>query len=369
MRRLFQIAILLALALPLAPPRTFGAEQAGQQNPATQPEDFRVRVRVDRVTAPLVVRDRSGEFVYDLRREEVQLLDKGVPQQIQVFEIASGPISLVILIDTSQRVAPLLERVRPTGVLFTSYILGQQGEAAVVTFDTDVVVRQEFTSDAEKIIRAVQEVGPGGGHTRLADGLDRAVGLLAERAEGRRGVIVAITEAHNDGSVVQMGMPLRRAQLRGISVYTVTLSATDADLLRKPEDRAVPQSPYPPGVFPRPGVPGQVQTPTTEAQRQYGQVDILAAVMALVKTLHETGRESVNEVYAAGTGALHFSPHSRGALEQAISRIGQDLHNQYIITYRPSNREEEGFHRITMRVSRPDIRLRYRPGYYVGPPL
>ena len=367
--RLIPIALVLALALPLAPPQSFGVEQSGQQVPPAQPDDFRVRVRVEMVTAPLVVRDRDGEFVYDLRREEVQLEDKGVPQQIQVFEIASGPISLVILVDTSQRVAPLLERVRPTGVLFTSYILGQQGEAAVVTFDTDVAVRQEFTSDAEQIIRAVEGLKPGGGHTRLADGLERAVELLAERAEGRRGVIVAITEARDEGSVVAMGMPLRRAQLHGISVYTVTLNALDADLARKPEDRPVPQSPYPPGVFPRPGVPGQVQTPTTEAQRQYGQVDILAAVVALVEGLRDTGYQSVNEVYAHGTGGLQFAPRSRGALEQAISRIGQDLHNQYIISYRPSNREEEGFHRITVRVSRPDVRVRHRPGYYVGPPL
>jgi VWFA-related protein len=291
-----------------------------------------------------------------------------VPQQIQTFELAAEPVSLVILVDTSQRVAPLLERVRPTGVLFTSYILGQQGEAAVVTFDTDVVVRQGFTDDAEQVIRAVQELKPGGGHTRLADGLDRGVELLAERAEGRRRVIVALTEARDEGSVVPLGMPLRRAQLLGISVYTVSLSAVDADFLRKPEDRPVAQSPYPPGVFPRPGTPGQVQTPTTEAQRQYARVDILNAVITLVQTLRSATVETANELYAHGTGGLHFSPHSRSGMEDAIGRIGQDLHNQYVLTYRPSNRDEEGFHRITLRVDRPDVQIRYRPGYYVGPP-
>ena len=368
MRKHFLIASLFGLALPLAPQL---AGQAGQQPPASPPDEFKVRVRVEMVTAPLVVRDRSGEFIYDLRREEVQLLDKGVPQQVQEFELASGPISLVILIDTSQRVAPLLERVRPTGVLFSSYILGQQGEAAVVSFDSEVKLLQEFTSDPDKVIQAVGQVGPGGGHTRLADALERAVDLLVERAgaESRRGVIVALTEARDDGSVTQMGMPLRRAQLAGISIYTISLSATQAEMLRKGEDRTVPQSPYPPGTFPTPGIPGQVQTPTTEAQHQYGRADILAAVMALVKTLHETGRENINELYAHGTGGLYFAPLSRDSLENAINRIGQDLHNQYMISYRPSNREEEGFHRITVRVSRSDVRLRYRPGYYVGPPL
>lgn len=360
MRRLSLIILALTLALPLT---------AQQRPPRTEQEEFRVRVRVEMVTAPLVVWDKSGEFVYDLRREEVLVLDNGIPQQVNTFELASEPISLVVLIDTSQRVAPLLARVRPSGVLFTSYILGEQGEGAVITFDSEVRLRQGLTRDPEALIRAVENITPGGSETRLADALDQAVALLAERPEGRRGVIVAITEPRDAGSVLPLGVPMRRAQLYGISVYTISLSATQADLLRRPEDTTLPQSPYPPGVFPTPGIPGQVQTPTTEAQRQYARVDLLSAVMLLVTTLRNTTRENVNELYAQGTGGLHFASLSRESLEEGVNLIGQDLHNQYMVSYRPSNRDQEGFHRIEIRVSRPGLRVRTRPGYYVGPPL
>lgn len=366
MRRTVAILVIALLALPL------GAQQPGQAPPrapeAGEQEAFRVRVKVELVTAPLVVRDAGGEFVYDLQRREVTVFDNGVPQQLTDFELASEPISLVILLDTSQRVAPLLDRVRKSGILFTSYILGQFGEAAVMTFDTDLTLRQEFTSDPDKIIGAVAAIPAGGNGRRLADALNWAVNALLERPEGRRRVIIAITEPNDDGSRVPVGMPLRHAQLAEISVYTISLSGTQADLMRRPEQTPVPESPYPPGVFPLPPTPGQVQTPTTEANRQYARLDLLSAIAALVSTLQHTRKENVLELYAQGTGGLNYSSWSRTGFENSINEIGQDLHNQYQVSYRPSNRDQEGFHRVEIRVSRPGVSVRTRPGYYVGPP-
>lgn len=357
--------IALAIFLGLA---VFAPAAAQQPPQPPVPEEFRVRVKVELVRVPLVVRDLSGEFVYDLSRRDVLLLDNGVPQQLTSFDLAAEPLSLVILLDTSQRIAPLLDRVRQSGILFTNYILGTSGEAAVLTFDTSVTLRQEFTSDADKIIGAIQKIPAGGSESRLADGLDQAVTLLRERPEGRRRVIIVVTEPRNQGSATPIGVPLRLAQLSDISIYTVALNPLEADLRRRPEDTPVPRSPYPPGVFPAPGIPGSPQTPTTEAQQRYARADLLSAIMILVRTLHDTAGQDVLELYAQGTGGLNYSPFGRSALETALNQIGQDLHNQYLLTYRPSNLDEQGFHRIEVRVARPNVSVRSRPGYYVGLP-
>ncbi len=345
------------------------APTSAQQPPPERQEEYRVRVRVEVVTAPLVARDVTGEFVYDLQRGEISVLDNAIPQQVDNFELASEPVSLVIVVDTSRRVAPLLERVRKSGVLFTEYIMGQFGEAAVMSFDTDVVVRQAFTSDPDRVIQAMQSIAIGGSETRLADALNNAIEMLMDRPQGRRRVIVAVTEPRDDGSRVPLGVPLRNAQLAEISVYTLALSAVQADLMRKPEETPVPYSPYPPGTFPLPPTPGQVQTPTTEANRQYARLDLLNAIATLVSTLKDTRRDNVLELYAQGTGGLHYdSSWKQEGFERSISEIGQDLHNQYLVSYRPSNRDQEGFHRVEIQVTRPGVSTRTRPGYYVGPP-
>jgi VWFA-related protein len=362
MPKALSILVLLALIHPL------GAQQETTEAPE-QEEEFRVRVRVELVTAPLVVQNRRGEFVYDLRREEVTVLDNGVPQQITAFELASQPISLVILADTSQRIAPLLERVQKSGVLFTSYILGQFGEAALITFDDDVTLRQEFTFDHDEVIEAVADIKAGGRDARLADALTEAVNLLIRRPEGRRRVIIAITEPNDRGSRAPIGIPLRNAQLAEISVYTLGLSPTHADLRRRPEDSPTRSSSVPPGVFGTPPIPGQVQTPTTEANRELARVDLLNAIRVLVSTLQHARTDSALEIYAQGTGGLHYSPSwGRSGFEQSLNRIGQDLHNQYVVSYQPSNRNQSGFHQIEINVTRPGVTVRTRPGYFVGPP-
>ncbi|MGH9862634.1 MAG: VWA domain-containing protein [Candidatus Acidiferrales bacterium] len=362
MRRFCLFALTCLLALP-------ATSQQPPSPPRPEGPGYRVRVKVEIVAAPVVVRDQTGEFVYDIRRDEVEVFDNGQPQQLSAFELASAPVSLVLLLNTSQRVAPLLERVKPSGVLFSSYVMGQNGEAAVITFDDEITVRQEFSGDVEKLVKTVSQVQAGGSKARLADALDQAVALLVERPQGRRGVIVVVSEARDEGSEVPIGIPLRSAQLAGISVYTIALNRTEAIWRRRPEETPVKPSPYPPGVSPMPPLPGQVQTPTTETQRQQAGADIAGAVKAVVTTLSDTLGQNVLEVYAQGSGGQSFEPSSREEFEAAINLIGQDLHNQYLVSYRPSNRDQEGFHRLEVRVNRPGVQVRTRAGYYVGPPL
>jgi len=59
--------------------------------------------------------------------------------------------------------------------------------------------------------------------------------------------------------------------------------------------------------------------------------------------------------------------HAAAGLEEAIERIGADLHNQYLVTYSPNNKDEGGFHEISVQVSgRRDVKVRTRPGYWLG---
>ncbi|MGH9788995.1 MAG: VWA domain-containing protein [Candidatus Acidiferrales bacterium] len=368
MRKIISALFLLALALSLAPT---GSGQAGQQAPPPAPspeEEFKLRLRVDLVATPLVVYDRRGEFLYDLRREEITVLDNGVPQQIGNFELASGPVSLVLVVNTSRNLTGLLEQVRSSAVLFPSYVLGEAGEGAVVTFDDDVTLHQDFTSDMDAFIRAVDRIPVGDSGNRLADALDLAVAKLQERPEGRRRVVIIVSEAKNSGSTVRTAVPLRYAQIHNVSVYTIHLTELQSSLRSRPEDSPSPRSTFPPGVMATPPTPGSVQTPNTETQRMSERANLGNLIELVVRGVYDSVGDNVLQLYSQGTGALHYSPSTRTGLEDALNQIGQDLHNQYLLSYRPSNRDETGFHRIQVNISRPGVRVRARPGYYVGIP-
>ena len=56
-------------------------------------------------------------------------------------------------------------------------------------------------------------------------------------------------------------------------------------------------------------------------------------------------------------------------VEQALTRIGEELRNQYTLTYRPNNLDTFGFHTIQVTVSRRDLETRFRPGYVLAPQI
>ena len=107
-----------------------------QQPPRdTQPK---VKVQVALVNTPVTVRDTRGEMVNNLEAQDFQITDNGVAQQISHFDLGGDPISAVILIETSSRIAPLFPEMRKTGILFTQTVMGPSGEAAVVGFNDSI---------------------------------------------------------------------------------------------------------------------------------------------------------------------------------------------------------------------------------------
>ncbi|OFW09578.1 MAG: hypothetical protein A3G20_00425 [Acidobacteria bacterium RIFCSPLOWO2_12_FULL_59_11] len=327
---------------------------------AASDEQYSFAIEIEVVTVPVTVTDPTGEFVTDLNKSDFHLLDNGVSQQIMDFDLSWEPLSLAILVETSPRIESLLPEVRRSGILFTQLILGESGEAAVLTFDNEVKLVQDFTNAPEKIEKTLENLKTGGGAVRLSDALARAVSILQQRPQGRRKVIVVISEARDQGSINSQGFVLRGAQQLGISMYAVGLSSFRA-LLGKPPEK--PSSPFPPGVVARP-MPGN-QPPTPDAQTGWGaaNVNLLEIIADLVNSARSWMGGNPLSLYAAGTGGADFSPGGAAELEKALGRIGQELHNQYLLTYRPNNLSSPGFHSIQVLVSRPNVQVRYRPGY------
>ncbi|HME13394.1 MAG TPA: VWA domain-containing protein, partial [Candidatus Acidoferrum sp.] len=111
------------------------------------PAQSRIKVQVSLVNTPAVVRNRKGEMVTNLDAKDFQITDNGVPQKITHFDLGTDPISMVLLVENSSRIAALLPQIRKSGILFTQTVLGPTGEAAIVSFNDSVDKLQDFTRD------------------------------------------------------------------------------------------------------------------------------------------------------------------------------------------------------------------------------
>ena len=130
-----------------------------------------------------------------------------------------------------------------------------------------------------------------------------------------------------------------------------------------------PKSPYPEGVAVLPASPGGVNTPTTQVQSRYSATpNVLPLIVDLVIGVKNLVFRDALAVLSTGTGGEHYKPLTEEGIENSLVKIGEDIRSQYVLTYRPQNREASGlWHSIRVEVPYQNARVRYRPGYLWGP--
>ncbi|MBZ5660886.1 MAG: VWA domain-containing protein [Acidobacteriia bacterium] len=347
---------------PQGPAVSRPAEAPHQKRGTTAPETG-IRVKVQVVNAPVAVRDSKNRVILDLQKENFTILDNKVKQTIESFDLAGEPLSTVLVLETSSRVAPLLPAVRKSAVVFTQTVVGASGNAAVIGYDKEVQRLQPFTANQEDIERAITNLKAGDTTARLYDALSDAVGLLRAQPAGRRRVIIAVGESRDAGSSEKFGEVLRQAQLANVVIYSVGLSTTAA-VARYDAQQAGPGSATPPGTFGMPPIPGTAQTPTSVEQHA-GNVDVGALAELAVRNAASVVISEPLEVATAATGGMFQSTFRGRSIENALAAIGGDLNAQYTLTYEPTKSDQPGYHEIRIIVDRRGVKVRTRPGYYL----
>lgn len=337
--------------------------EPGQQ----QVEDtgMTIGITVQQVTAPVLVYDADGNYVNGLRPEQFHLFDNNKEQDIRVDE-AFQPISMVILIQANSEVEHMLPTINRIGNLIQPLVLGDRGEAAVVAFDARIRTLQDFTSDPDKITQAVRKIQPGSMSSHLIDAEEAADRMLASRPQNRRRVILEICENRDMGSEARVRETLIKLQLHNIVVYSVDISRLLSNLngptpWPRPDNR-------PPAMNPMPS--NMPATPTTVMQT-YGTEGDSAQFMPLLLEIYRDSKAIFKSnpvhIFTKGTGGTEYAYYRGHGLEQAIQDIADQLHSEYMISYRPNNLLEGGFHQITLSIDSP-LAKRYqtRPGYWLA---
>jgi VWFA-related protein len=323
-----------------------------------------IRVRVNEVTAPVSVVDERGEPVLNLEKKDFHIFDNDLERPIEHWDLGGDPLSIVLVAETSSHIEALMPAIHQASIVFTQTVMALSGDAAVIGYDDTVDLLQSFTSDQDTIERTIRGLRIGTSGMRLYDAMARAVTLLEKQPENRRRVMLVMGEAHDSGSENKLGEVLRNAQLANISIYTIGLSSTAADL--KTPKQYKPNEIGPPGTYPVPLPPGTPVTPDNE-DRMYGNMDLLSLAIWIVERASNEVKAHALEVASAATGGTYERTFKDRSIQKVMDQIGGQLHAQYSLTYKPVGDEPSGFHRISVTVSRPGVKVRTRPGYYLAP--
>jgi VWFA-related protein len=340
------------------------AQQPQTQPPVEQPGTV-ISTTVQVVQASVLVTDRDGEYVTGLQPSDFRLFDNDKEQDIRV-DVSFQPISMVIAVQANDHVESVLPKIQKIGNLVQPLMIGEQGEAAVVCFDHRIQVLQDFTSDSAKVEAAVKKIHAGSSTSAMIDAVNRAVYMLRSRPQNRRRIILLISETRDYGSEGRARETLINAQLNNVSVYPVDISRVYTTLMAK--QRVPRPNPLPPAAAPLPaGVP---RTPTSVAQTygtEGGRAEFIPLMIELLRDVKAVFKDNPVELFTKGTGGTEYGFTRQAGLEDALRRIGTELHSQYMVAYSPNNKMEGGWHQIKVEIlNRRDLKASTRPGYWLA---
>lgn len=320
---------------------------AAAQTPPPGPLDRRgetdadevVRVSTALVSLPVIVSDREGRYVPNLRPDDFQIFEDGVEQQVAHFATVETPFVVALLLDTSGSARLRLREMQEAAVSFVEQ-LRPGDQVAVISFGARVELLAGPTSDREVLRSAIRGV-PLGNSTPLYDAVDFALRRLFDGVVGRKAVVLLTDGLDNGSAAATYEGSMDDAEELDVLVYPVQydpfIDEKKPFALRlgsPPELRS--ERVYPPGF----------------KVRDYEKAGRYLRGMAL------------------STGGRYYHADSAAAVRNAFTHIAEDLRFQYSLGYYPSAAPERSRRRaIRVKVRRPDLAARTRSSYIFNPPV
>ncbi len=347
MSRIKCLGILLTFTLLFQSATLF----AQQQNKKQESDDEPIKLQTTLVQVPVIVKDRGERYITDLKKEEFRLFENGVEQELTFFGTVEEPFNVALLIDSSGSTVEQLTPIKAAANAFLDN-LRPHDKVMVIEFNDSVNVLCELTNNRETLNRAIERIQPGE-YTQVYDAVYTAVWEKLEEVDGRKAVILfsdgidnASTEIDDEDTFAAV------TESEDVVIYPIRYS-TRADVERKLEKKYASQR----LELPNQATPASLNV-TLKKQPTYEE-----AMRDLDKTYRQAD-EYLNELARLSGGVVERADRLTD-LQAAFGRIADELRKQYLIGYYPKDEKSEANRRIRVQVSRPDAKVRARPGYKV----
>ena len=312
-----------------------------------------IRVDTTLVTVPVSILDRNGRYIQDLQKEDFQVYEEGIEQEIAYFATVEKAVTVVLMIDTSSSTWSKLDQIKDAARVFVEQ-LSADDQVMVVSFARGLTIKCEPTADRQKIRKAIDGTGKGLS-THLYDAMNKLMQKHLNHIEGRKALVLFTDGVDATSNDATYDSTLHGAQELDALIYSIRYDTYDP--AGDTGSSSIPQ----PSIR-LPSILGKIRLPipiggTTTNGAGSSKADYARGESYLQDLAQATG----GRVYEAGKDLTY--------LRDAFSQIAEELGRQYTLGYYPSRKEGTGERRkIRVRVNRSDVAIRTRDSYiYKGP--
>jgi VWFA-related protein len=340
-------------------PRRLG-EAMAEPSPSPQPAEMDVvRVETNLVTVPVSVVDRDGRYVSDLRKEDFQLAEDGIDQEIAYFAAIEKPFTVVLMIDTSASTWSKLDQIKDAAAVFVAQ-LRPDDQVMVISFGMGVKVQCEPTSDRQKIRKAIAATGKGLS-THLYDAMENVMQKRLKGISGRKAVVLFTDGVDATSNHATYESTVKTAEELDALIYPILYDTYDPSIDTGGQT-APPSNSRVLSILRKIPLPLPIPTIGNGGGSNGGGAGSSRAD-------YDRGERYLHELADLTGGRVYEASKDLSYLQDAFSKIADELGRQYSIGYYPKRKGEPGERRqIKVRVSRPEVAVRSRDKYiYKGP--
>jgi VWFA-related protein len=328
---LAHVAAALAQQLPPAEPP--------QPMPVPQGESPNLRVTTTEVLVPTLVEKHGGGILYGLKASDFVLQDNGVPQNIRVQEeMDTAPVALVVAVEQGGASVLEFDKLAKMGPLLDVFLTDPRSQAALVGFDSEPHLLEDYTHSGDQIDSDLEKLQPGDGGAAILDTVDYAVTLLEMQPKDFRRVLLLISEERDHGS--EHAKPAQLIQRIGESdvlVLSVSFSPAVAELAND---------------F------------SKQNYEETSAADLLAPLLMAIRSL----KKNVAKEVAEESGGEYTTFVRDKRFEARVMTAARDARNRYLITFRPTDLSP-GLHSIRVRTTQDyGARIVARANYWLAAP-
>ena len=286
----------------------------------------------------MTVRDTSGRFANDLKREDFRVFEDGREQPLSDLALRQVPVDVVLMVDASSSVATNLDDFRRAADGFANR-LTIDDRISLVKFDDRVQLLQDWTKSRFQLRRALTRIEPGM-FTRFNDALTLAARQQFVDSKSRRAVIVL-----SDGIDSGRGVSIENAFKALLEAQVVVYVVSNTEIARATKLAELDSL-----------------LNGGDAAMRFNQLridDLREGLRVLDRS------EQLLAQLTAGTGGRLYRPQSFQALEATYAEVAEELRHQYALYYTPLNKARDGgFRRVRVQTVNPNYQPHTRVGYF-----
>ena len=343
-----------------------------------QPPSFQSQVNV--VLVPTLVMNKSGEIVHGLSAKDFVIEEAGVEQAVKLDDAPEAePMSVVVALQCGRSAKlefqpppmehrddlghplPAAHRVGDAplgglGEMVEGFIGETPSEVAVVTFDSHVQLRQNFTANIPAMAERLADLQRSGDYgAAILDAVSYSLDLLDQRPNRRR-VVLLISEQRDHGSkIASLETVVQRITESNTLIYSVVFSPLRSEFARDAKGQSARRR--------EPRTPQQSTDARTAVDEPQPTIDLLRMIALLSNSM----KKNMAQAMADMTGGEYRTFKNKHSFDAELEGLANHVRNRYLLSFQPKD-PKFGPHRITVRLRDPghDTVVLARSTYWVN---